>query len=128
MFPHVASTYDWGNIDKHKFESCQLANIKKTCQQHCFSNPIHNFAYCYNEGVILLLSIKVHPKGLSGASDSFVRADMELLAKAVALLAVIAILVVLITPAPDELPGLPHKHGPPTGGTLPQAQTPLSVC
>lgn len=66
MFPHVASTYDWGNIDKHKFESCQLANIKKTCQQHCFSNPIHNFAYCYNEGVILTFVYQSASEGTIG--------------------------------------------------------------
>lgn len=54
-------------------------------------------------------------------------AEMELLTKTVAVLALIAILVLLITPAPDELPGLPHKHSSPKAVTLPQVQTPLSV-
>lgn len=50
---------------------------------------------------------------------------MEVLTKAVGVLAVIAILVVLITPAPDELPRLPHKHRVSTAVALPQAQPPF---
>ena len=50
---------------------------------------------------------------------------MEVVTKAIAVLAVVAILIVLITPAPDELPGLPHKHRVLTAGALPQAQTSL---
>jgi hypothetical protein len=50
---------------------------------------------------------------------------MELVTKAVAVLAVIAILVVLITPAPDELPGLQHRYQVSTAVALPQAQTSL---
>ena len=50
MYP---STHDWGNIDHHKFESAQLANMKKTCQQHCFSTLNHNLAYCYNDARVI---------------------------------------------------------------------------
>lgn len=52
-FPMYASTYDWGNIDQHKFESDKLANMKKTCQQHCFSTLNHNLAYCYNDARVI---------------------------------------------------------------------------
>jgi radical SAM protein with 4Fe4S-binding SPASM domain len=52
-FPMYASTYDWGNIDHHKFESAQLSNMKKTCQQHCFSTLNHNLAYCYNDARVI---------------------------------------------------------------------------
>jgi hypothetical protein len=52
---------------------------------------------------------------------------MQPLAKAAAVFATIAILVVLITPAPDELPGLPHKHPVSGAAILPQAQLFLSV-
>ena len=54
---------------------------------------------------------------------------MELVTKAVAVLLLIAILVLLITPALDELPGLLHKHRVSTAVALPQAQTsfPASV-
>lgn len=47
--------------------------------------------------------------------------------KAVAVLLLIALLVLLITPAPDELPGLPHKHRLSTAVALPQAQTSFSA-
>lgn len=50
---------------------------------------------------------------------------MEVVDKAVGVRAVIAILVVLITPAPDELPGLPHEHRVSTVVALPQAQPPF---
>ena len=52
-FPMYAATYDWGNIDHHKFESAQLADMKKTCQQHCFSTLNHNLAYCYNDARVI---------------------------------------------------------------------------
>jgi hypothetical protein len=54
---------------------------------------------------------------------------MGVMTKAAGILALIAILVVLITPAPDELPGLPHKHQVSGAAALPQAQTsvPASV-
>lgn len=48
---------------------------------------------------------------------------MELVTKAVVVLLVIAILVLLITPAPDELPGLLHKHRVSAAVALPQAPT-----
>jgi MoaA/NifB/PqqE/SkfB family radical SAM enzyme len=52
-FPMYASTYDWGNIDGHKFEAAQLASMKSTCQQHCFSTLNHNLAYCYNDARVI---------------------------------------------------------------------------
>jgi hypothetical protein len=36
-FPMYSATYDWGNIDGHKFEREQLREMKRTCQSHCFS-------------------------------------------------------------------------------------------
>jgi radical SAM protein with 4Fe4S-binding SPASM domain len=48
-FPMYAATYDWGNIDKSNFDSQQLAQMKSTCQRHCFSTLNHNLAYCYND-------------------------------------------------------------------------------
>lgn len=47
--------------------------------------------------------------------------------KAVAVVLLIAILVLLITPAPDELPGLPHKHRLSAAVALPQAQASFSA-
>jgi len=48
-FPMYAATYDWGTIEGHKFEQTQLREMKKTCQQHCFSTLNHNLGYCYND-------------------------------------------------------------------------------
>jgi hypothetical protein len=52
-FPMYAATYDWGNIDHHKFDSNQLAGMKKTCQRHCFSTLNHNLAYYYNDARVI---------------------------------------------------------------------------
>jgi hypothetical protein len=48
-FPMYAATYDWGTIEGHKFGGPQLREMKKTCQQHCFSTLNHNLGYCYND-------------------------------------------------------------------------------
>ena len=48
-FPMYAATYDWGTIEGHKFGGTQLREMKKTCQQHCFSTLNHNLGYCYND-------------------------------------------------------------------------------
>jgi MoaA/NifB/PqqE/SkfB family radical SAM enzyme len=52
-FPMYASTFDWGNIDAPEFDQIQLANMKKTCQRHCFSTLNHNLAYCYNDARVI---------------------------------------------------------------------------
>src|SRR5258708_21960369 len=48
-FPMYAATYDWGTIEGHKFNVTDLREMKKTCQQHCFSTLNHNLGYCYND-------------------------------------------------------------------------------
>jgi len=52
-FPMYASTFDWGNIDRPKFDQSQLSKMKSTCQQHCFSTLNHNLAYCYNDARVI---------------------------------------------------------------------------
>jgi MoaA/NifB/PqqE/SkfB family radical SAM enzyme len=52
-FPMYGATYDWGSIDGHKFESGQIAQMKQSCQHHCFSTLNHNLAYCYNDARVL---------------------------------------------------------------------------
>lgn len=46
-FPMYSASYDWGTIEAHKFHTAQLAEMKKTCERHCFStlNSILAFAY-----------------------------------------------------------------------------------
>jgi hypothetical protein len=48
-----ASTFDWGNIDRPKFDQSQLSSMKTTCQRHCFSTLNHNLAYCYNDARVM---------------------------------------------------------------------------
>jgi hypothetical protein len=69
MYP---SSFDWGNIDEPKFDQKQLADMKKTCQRHCFSTLNHNLAYCYNDArVIKWLWAQVAKNKLRGGGKSF---------------------------------------------------------
>jgi MoaA/NifB/PqqE/SkfB family radical SAM enzyme len=52
-FPMYAATYDWGNIDRPRFDQDQLSAMKSTCQRHCFSTLNHNLAYCYNDARVI---------------------------------------------------------------------------
>jgi hypothetical protein len=71
-FPMYASTSDWGNIDQHKFGDGQLAGMKKTCQQHCFSPLNHNLAYCYNDArVIKFVWTNLVKNRMKGGARSF---------------------------------------------------------
>jgi MoaA/NifB/PqqE/SkfB family radical SAM enzyme len=71
-FPMYASSYDWGNIDGHKFEAKQLADMKKTCQEHCFSTLNHNLAYCYNDArVIKFVWTNLVKNRMQGGARSF---------------------------------------------------------
>jgi MoaA/NifB/PqqE/SkfB family radical SAM enzyme len=52
-FPMYGATFDWGNIDRPKFDSTRLSAMKGTCQRHCFSTLNHNLAYCYNDARVI---------------------------------------------------------------------------
>ena len=52
-FPMYSSPFDWGNIQKSKFDPAQLADMKKKCQRHCFSTLNHNLAYYYNDAWVI---------------------------------------------------------------------------
>jgi len=70
-FPMYAATYDWGNIDGHKFEPGQLARMKSTCQQHCFSTLNHNLAYCYDDARVIKWVWQQVRSGFQGDLKSF---------------------------------------------------------
>jgi MoaA/NifB/PqqE/SkfB family radical SAM enzyme len=71
-FPMYPSSYDWGNIDGHNLEAGQLASMKKTCQQHCFSTLNHNLAYCYNDArVIRFVWTQLVKNRMKGGARSF---------------------------------------------------------
>jgi MoaA/NifB/PqqE/SkfB family radical SAM enzyme len=71
-FPMYPSSFDWGNIEKPKFDQKQLATMKVTCQQHCFSTLNHNLAYCYNDArVIKWLWLQAVKNKFQGGTQSF---------------------------------------------------------
>ncbi len=70
-FPMYAATYDWGTIENHKFAPTQLSEMKKTCQQHCFSTLNHNLGYCYNDARVIKWRWKQARSGLKGGARSF---------------------------------------------------------
>jgi radical SAM protein with 4Fe4S-binding SPASM domain len=71
-FPMYGSNFDWGNIDRPKFDQGQLTEMKSTCQRHCFSTLNHNLAYCYNDArVIKWLWLNAIKKKCQGGVRSF---------------------------------------------------------
>jgi MoaA/NifB/PqqE/SkfB family radical SAM enzyme len=70
-FPMYPSTFDWGNIDHHKFEAKQLTDMKKTCQKHCFSTLNHNLGYCYNDARVVKWVWQRAKNGFQGGAKSF---------------------------------------------------------
>jgi hypothetical protein len=69
--PMYAAAYDWGTIDGDKFDSRQLGEMKKTCQNHCFSTLNHNLGYCYNDARVVKWVWKQARNGFSGGARSF---------------------------------------------------------
>lgn len=70
-FPMYGATYDWGTVDSQKFDTRQLADMKQTCQQHCFSTLNHNLGYCYNDARVLKWIWKQVRNGFKGGTHSF---------------------------------------------------------
>jgi len=70
-FPMYGATYDWGNIEGEKFVPAQLLDMKKTCQQHCFSTLNHNLSYCYNDARVIKWLWQQTRNGLKGGARSF---------------------------------------------------------
>lgn len=70
-FPMYSATYDWGTIEHPKFERCQLQEMKKGCQPHCFSTLNHNLAYCYKASRVIRWVLKQALRGFQGVTGSF---------------------------------------------------------
>jgi MoaA/NifB/PqqE/SkfB family radical SAM enzyme len=70
-FPMYSATYDWGNIDGHKFQPAQLREMKNTCERHCFSTLNHNLGYCYNDARVIKWLWKQARNGFKGGARSF---------------------------------------------------------
>jgi radical SAM protein with 4Fe4S-binding SPASM domain len=70
-FPMYASSFVWGNIDRYKFAEKQLAQMKKTCERHCFSTLNHNLGYCYNDARVVKWMWGNVKRGFQGGARSF---------------------------------------------------------
>jgi len=70
-FPMYTATYDWGVVGKHRFETPQLDEMKKSCEPHCFSTLNHNLAYCYDATRVIKWVSKQASRGFQGVSGSF---------------------------------------------------------
>jgi MoaA/NifB/PqqE/SkfB family radical SAM enzyme len=68
-FPMYGANYNWGNIDEPRFDPAQLAEMKQTCQRHCFSTLNHNLAYCYNDARVLKWLWKRVASGFRGGES-----------------------------------------------------------
>jgi MoaA/NifB/PqqE/SkfB family radical SAM enzyme len=70
-FPMYSAKYDWGVVEKHKFEVGQLDEMKKECQTHCFSTLNHNLGFCYNDARVIKWVVRQALRGFQGVSGSF---------------------------------------------------------
>ncbi|HEV2425336.1 MAG TPA: radical SAM protein [Terriglobia bacterium] len=70
-FPMYSATYDWGVIEKPKFDTSQLDEMKQECQTHCFSTLNHNLGYCYDDKRVIKWVLKQAGRAFQGVSGSF---------------------------------------------------------
>jgi MoaA/NifB/PqqE/SkfB family radical SAM enzyme len=70
-FPMYSASFDWGTIEKQKFDLLQLNEMKKTCQLHCFSTLNHNLGFCYNDARVIKWVAKQARRGFQGVTGSF---------------------------------------------------------
>lgn len=70
-FPFYSATCDWGVAGSPRFDSKQLAVLKRECQPHCFSTLNHTLAYCYNARRVLRWFLMQAAHGFRGTKGSF---------------------------------------------------------
>jgi MoaA/NifB/PqqE/SkfB family radical SAM enzyme len=70
-FPMYNATYDWGTIEKPKFNVRQLSEMKKSCELNCFSPLGANLAYCYSGTRVMKWLARQALNGFQGATGSF---------------------------------------------------------
>ena len=73
-FPMYSATYDWGTIEKHKFDFEQLNQMKKGCNSHCLSTTQYVLGHYYNNETVLRWIIKQALHGLNGGSTAVAQA------------------------------------------------------
>lgn len=70
-FPLYSATYDWGVAERPRFDPEQLAKMKQTCQQHCFSTLNHNLAYCFKAQRAIKWLLRQAARGFQGTTGAF---------------------------------------------------------
>jgi MoaA/NifB/PqqE/SkfB family radical SAM enzyme len=70
-FPMYNATYDWGTIEKPKFQLSQLNEMKKSCELECFSTLGYNLAYCYSTTRVMKWLLKQAANRFQGVTGSF---------------------------------------------------------
>jgi MoaA/NifB/PqqE/SkfB family radical SAM enzyme len=70
-FPMYNAKYDWGAVEKQKFDLEQLAEMKQGCEPHCFSTLGYNVAYCYDAARVMKWLLKQARHGFQGVTGSF---------------------------------------------------------
>lgn len=70
-FPLYPATCDWGTINELRIDYDHLREVKKSCQQQCFSTLNHNLAYCYNDARVIKWLWQQAKRGFRGGARSF---------------------------------------------------------
>ncbi len=70
-FPLYSATYDWGTVERPRFDPAQLREMKKACQRHCYSTLNHNLAYCYKPARALKWVLRQALRGFQGTTGAF---------------------------------------------------------
>ena len=68
-FPMYTANHDWGTVEKPKFESEQLRQMKQSCQPHCFSTLNHIVGYCYDDVRVIRWLFKQAVRGFQGVTN-----------------------------------------------------------
>jgi MoaA/NifB/PqqE/SkfB family radical SAM enzyme len=68
-FPMYSAHYDWGTIEKPKFDTAQLNTMKQSCQPHCFSTLNHIVGFCYNDKRVIKWVFKQAMRGFQGVTN-----------------------------------------------------------
>ena len=66
-----SATHDWGVIGEPRFERAQLAEMKKTCERHCYSTLNHIVGYGYNDRRVIQWLFKQALHGFQGIRGNF---------------------------------------------------------
>lgn len=69
-FPLYSASYDWGSIGEQRFDTRQLAEMKKSCSLQCFSTLNHNLAMAYDDARVIRYFLNQAGRGFQGVSGS----------------------------------------------------------